>query len=83
MTKLDEILEDIRAFWRARSKSTRGFSIGLFLGAVILVLGFWQTLFLLLCGGIGVFLSAKEGLTKDIVAHVEHIISERHSRTRW
>ncbi len=83
MTKLDEILERTRAFWEARNRSTRGFAIGVVLGAIILVLGFWQTIFLLFCGGIGVFFSAKEGLAKDIVARVERIVSERLSRTQW
>ena len=83
MTKLAEILVSVRAFWRAQSKSTRGFTIGFLLGAAILLFGFLQTLFLLLCGGLGVIVSVREEWTRDIIARMEDTISRQLSRMRW
>ncbi len=45
--------------WQEHRGKLVGTSLGLLLGIFVLIFGFWHMFFVLLCGGIGLFLGIK------------------------
>ena len=61
-----------------------GFIAGLATGAMILLIGFFNTLFILLCGTIGLFVGSrfdsKDDLVDKILMKLDEILPERIQR---
>ena len=61
-----------------------GFITGLFTGGAILFLGFFNTLFILLCGTIGLFIGSrfdsKDDLIEKILMKLDEILPEKIQR---
>ena len=61
-----------------------GFITGLFTGGAILFLGFFNTLFILLCGTIGLFIGSrfdsKDDLIEKILMKLDEIVPEKIQR---
>lgn len=61
-----------------------GFVTGLIAGAAILFIGFFNTLFILLCGTIGLFVGSrfdsKDDLVEKILMKLDEILPERIQR---
>ncbi len=61
-----------------------GFITGLITGAAILIIGFFNTLFILLCGTIGLFVGShfdsKDDLVEKILHKLDEILPEKIQR---
>ena len=61
-----------------------GFVTGLLTGATILILGFFNTLFILLCGTVGLFIGSrfdsKDDLVEKILMKLDEILPEKIQR---
>ena len=61
-----------------------GFITGLFAGGAILILGFFNTLFILLCGTIGLFVGSrfdsKDDLVEKILVKLDEMLPEKIQR---
>lgn len=61
-----------------------GFVAGLFTGAAILIIGFFNTLFIALCGLIGLFIGSrfdsKDDLVEKILMKLDEVLPERIQR---
>ena len=53
-----------------------GFVTGLLTGATILILGFFNTLFILLCGTVGLFIGSRFDSKDDLVEKILHKLDE-------
>lgn len=53
-----------------------GFITGLITGGAILILGFFNTLFILLCGVIGLFVGSRFDSKDDLVEKILHKLDE-------
>ena len=53
-----------------------GFIAGLIIGAAILTIGFFNTLFILLCGVIGLFVGSRFDSKDDLVEKLLHKLDE-------
>ncbi len=53
-----------------------GFITGLVTGALILIIGFFNTLFILLCGTIGLFVGSRFDSKDDLVEKILHKLDE-------
>ncbi|MBE8950306.1 MAG: DUF2273 domain-containing protein [Quinella sp. 3Q1] len=53
-----------------------GFITGLVTGALILIIGFFNTLFLFLCGTIGLFVGSRFDSKDDLVEKILHKLDE-------
>ncbi|MBR6888913.1 MAG: DUF2273 domain-containing protein [Selenomonadaceae bacterium] len=53
-----------------------GFITGLITGALILIIGFFNTLFILLCGTIGLFVGSRFDSKDDLVEKILHKLDE-------
>ena len=54
-----------------------GMILGVLIGIAVLVFGFWKTVFVLLCGGIGLYLGTRVESGEDLV---ERTLSAVHRR---
>ena len=61
-----------------------GFIAGLFIGAAILIIGFLNTLFIMLCGVVGLFagsrFDSKDDLVEKILIKLDEILPEKIQR---
>ncbi|MBQ4404580.1 MAG: DUF2273 domain-containing protein [Selenomonadaceae bacterium] len=61
-----------------------GFITGLITGAAILIIGFFNTLFILLCGTIGLFVGSrfdsKDDLVEKILRKLDELLPEKIQR---
>ena len=53
-----------------------GFITGLIMGCAILLIGFFNTLFILLCGTIGLFIGSRFDSKDDLVEKILHKLDE-------
>ena len=53
-----------------------GFITGLITGAAVLIIGFFNTLFILLCGTIGLFVGSRFDSKDDLVEKILHKLDE-------
>lgn len=63
-------------FWKAHKGVIIGTGLGLLAGALILAIGFFQTLFLAICTGIGAFIGAHTRVKKRIKEILERILPD-------
>ncbi len=56
---LEELKQTLCSFWTAHCAGRGGLLLGMLLGIAILVFGFWNTAFVLFCGGIGHYVATK------------------------
>ena len=55
----EEVKLVLEKAWQEHRGKLVGTSLGLLLGILVLVVGFWRMAFILLCGGIGLFLGTR------------------------
>ncbi|MBQ1913782.1 MAG: DUF2273 domain-containing protein, partial [Selenomonadaceae bacterium] len=53
---------------------------GLVIGISILLFGFWNTVFVLLCGLLGLFIGIKLDKGEDFLAHMDRFFPDRFQR---
>ncbi len=64
------------SFWKAHKGAIIGTGLGLLTGTLILAIGFFQTLFLVICTGIGAFIGAHARVKKRIKEILERILPD-------
>ena len=67
----NEILNDL---WRVYRGRLLGSVFGLFIGAMFLLLGFLQTIFLLICISAGFFISNKIDKKEDLLEWLDRLL---------
>lgn len=67
----NEILND---FWRVYRGRLLGSVFGLFIGAMFLILGFLQTIFLLICISAGFFIGNKIDKKEDLLEWLDRLL---------
>ena len=67
----NEILNDL---WRVYRGRLLGSVFGLFIGAMFLILGFLQTIFLLICISAGFFIGNKIGKKEDLLEWLDRLL---------
>lgn len=67
----NEILNDL---WRVYRGRLLGSVFGLFIGAMFLVLGFLQTIFLLICFSAGFFIGNKIDKKEDLLEWLDRLL---------
>ena len=67
----NEILNDL---WRVYRGRLLGSVFGLFIGAMILILGFLQTIFLLICISAGFFIGNKIDKKEDLLEWLDRLL---------
>lgn len=88
MTKMTETLEDVKKFFIDcfETYPTRkvGFILGALTGVAILLFGFFNTIFVVLCGLIGLFVGSrfdgKDDLVDKLINKLDEILPERIQR---
>lgn len=72
--------EWLRQLWRLHSGKISGVGMGFFLGLLILFLGFFQTMFLLLCMCLGYYLGNKIDENEDLTEILEKFLPPGYRR---
>lgn len=67
----NEILNDL---WRVYRGRLLGSVFGLFIGAMLLILGFLQTIFLLICISAGFFIGNKIDKKEDLLEWLDRLL---------
>lgn len=67
----NEILNDL---WRVYRGRLLGSVLGLFIGAMFLILGFLQTIFLLICISAGFFIGNKIDKKEDLLEWLDRLL---------
>jgi uncharacterized membrane protein len=63
-------------FWKAHKGAIIGTGLGLIIGILILAIGFFQTLFLALCAGIGALLGTNTRVKKKIREVLDRVLPD-------
>lgn len=71
---MDEIKSLLKLSWENHRGKLMGTILGVVLGAAIMIFGFFQTVFILFCGLIGLFVGKKVDDQEDFKQFVERII---------
>lgn len=71
---MDEIKSLLKLCWENHRGKLMGTILGVVLGAAIMIFGFFQTVFILFCGLIGLFVGKKVDDHEDFKQFVERII---------
>ena len=85
---LNKVLESIKNFvidlFEGHRTRKIGFILGLLTGVLILLIGFFNTLFIALCGLLGLFagsrFDSKDDLVEKIIAKLDAMLPERIQR---
>jgi len=56
-----------------------GMAIGLLISILFLTIGFWATLLIMICVGIGAFLGAHKKVRDGIVAYIEGLFARKRN----
>ena len=66
----------LKKFWKAHRGAIIGTGLGFLVGAFILTVGFFQTLFLAICAGIGAFLGTNSRAKKRFKEFLDRILPD-------
>jgi len=76
--------EDLKGFvtnaWQEHPGKVAGISAGFVMGLAILLFGFWQILFLLVCVGGGLYIGSKFDRGNEFLHQLAHILPEKLQR---
>ncbi len=79
----EEIQEFVLTTWKSHRAAMAGTILGLVLGFAVLLFGFWKTLFVLLCGIIGMFIGSRLDRGDDLLQGFREFWHEHKIRHRW
>ena len=80
MDMKDEMKQLIGTLWQNHRCKMVGLLLGLAIGSAILLFGFWRTVFVLLCGLLGLFIGIKLDKGEDFLARMNRICPDRFQR---
>lgn len=67
-------------FYLHNKGKVNGSGVGLFIGILILTIGFFKTLFLSICIGLGFFIGSKIDKKEDLIFYIEKLINTQDKR---
>lgn len=78
----EEIKNYLEQIWQESRYRVIGLFAGLFIGLAILIFGFWRTIFVLLCGSVGLYIGTRLDEGDTIFSMLERILPERFNHFR-
>ena len=78
----EEIRHILDSLFRGRSCKAVGLAGGIVFGAAVLFVGFWQMVFIFICGLLGLWIGAKLDSGEDIWEIMEQYLPKRFQRFR-
>ncbi len=72
---IKELFEEIINYIKDNKRKTLGGFIGLLIGILILVIGFFKTIFIALCTWLGYYLGSKSYSEEDLKKFIERLFS--------
>lgn len=78
----EEFKEWLVSVWRENRGACLGLAAGLVLALMILLIGFWRTAFIVLCGGVGLYLGRKADREEDFFGRAADELLDRINRLR-
>lgn len=66
----EEILSEIRNLWRNHPSSSLGVLLSFVLAVLVLIFGFWNILFVVICVGVGLYIGKKFDEGENVVANL-------------
>lgn len=82
----EEFKEALRGWLAAHWQEDRGQCLGLLAGItlalMILLIGFWRTAFIVLCGGVGLYIGRKADREEDFFGRIADAFLDRINRLR-
>lgn len=69
--------EKLREYYENNKGKTIGLAIGLFFGILVLIIGFFKTVFIVLCALLGYYLGKKVDNNESILELIERILPNR------
>lgn len=80
----EELKEMVQSFFAEHHARKMGMLVGMLLAVAILVFGFWDILFVLLCGCIGLYIGARldhgDDLVETTLEKLQKYLPERFQR---
>jgi len=67
----EDVKQLIKHIWENHRGKAVGTLLGIVLGAAILFIGFWKTVFILLCGVIGLYIGIKVDRNENVFESLE------------
>ena len=74
---LEELKQLIGSFFGEHCKGKVGLLSGLAVGVAVLVFGFWKTVFVLLCGCIGLYVGTRMEREEDLLQRILSSLQNR------
>lgn len=68
--------------WQEGRGQCLGLASGIILALMILLIGFWRTAFIVLCGGVGLYLGRKSDREEDFFGRIADDLLDRINRLR-
>lgn len=68
--------------WQEDRGQCLGLLAGIVLALMILLIGFWRTVFIVLCGGVGLYIGRKADREEDFFGRIADAFLDRINRLR-
>ncbi len=78
----EELIAWLKECWQENRGACVGLSSGAILAVAILLFGFWRMLFVVLCGGIGLYIGKKADREEDFFGRLADGFLDRINRLR-
>ncbi|WP_301955196.1 DUF2273 domain-containing protein [Mitsuokella jalaludinii] len=76
----EEFKEWLAMIWQEDRGQCLGLASGIILALMILLIGFWRTAFIVLCGGVGLYLGRKSDREEDFFGRIADDLLDRINR---
>jgi len=76
----EDLKEFVRNAWQEHPGKVVGLSVGFVLGLAVLLFGFWQILFLLVCIGGGLYVGTKFDSGDEFLHRLTRVLPEKFQR---
>lgn len=78
----EEFKEWLAMVWQEDRGQCLGLFAGIVLALMILLIGFWRTVFIVLCGGVGLYIGRKADREEDFFGRIADAFLDRINRLR-
>lgn len=78
----EEFKEWLAMVWQEDRGQCLGLLAGIVLALMILLIGFWRTVFIVLCGGVGLYIGRKADREEDFFGRIADAFLDRINRLR-
>ena len=78
----EEFKEWLAMVWQEDRGRCLGLFVGIVLALMILLIGFWRTAFIVICGGVGLYIRRKADREQDFFGRIADAFLDRINRLR-